>query len=329
MAKIKRPAVAILFLGGTTLDERGRVGATVVKPADIKPWLAQMSEMDIIADTEGCFITSGLNAVTLSDWAKAAETIKEKYNAVDGFVIIHRVDSIPAAAATLGLMLQNLEKPVVIVGSPIVSPTERAAGLSSSHSSELRQFGAKANFINAVQVAVSDVAEVVVIVGSHIYRGQTLDFTGSPETTKLAGLVIGKIDFGIRFFGKQIQRASRAFRIRPKFDPKVAVAEYVPGLDLHHLTAMAKGAHGLFLSIPPGGGFSVQTIRIMTGHLGRSFPIAVFGGDSRSGPWPENVIIMTGQTRTAALMRMMWALGQATELAKRKKLLNTNRATGA
>ncbi len=318
MPKLERKTIGLFFLGGATIDEHGRAGETVTKVKDVGPWLKQMSETDIIADTDGVFVASGLTPIGLTEWTAAAEAIEEHYQRFDGFVLIHQLETVPAAATVLSLMLPKLEKPVVLCGSPLLSPAERNAGLRKLKTPETGEYGAKATFINAVQVAVSDAAEVVVVYGSHIYRGSTL----AGPITGLQGFTLGKIDFGIRFFGEQIHRNARGFKIQTSFDRQVTVAEYLPGIDLAGVIQQAKTQHALFLSSPDGSAVVGSAVSHIVPQLPPSYPIIVFGPATKLNV-PANVIAMTGSNRSVALLRVMWALGQTTDKRKLRKLLTT------
>ena len=315
MATPPRKSVAILFLGGATIDERLRLGDTVTTSAQVKPWLRAMSEMDIIAETQGVFITPGITTVGLPEWQAAAEAVYTLYDDVDGFVVVHQLATLPAAATALSLMFATIGKPVVLCGSPLDDrsgqPVVRRASTSAGS-----DFGAKASFINAVQVAVSDVAGVVVVYGSHMYRGDTL----VGPMASVHGDVVGKIDFGIRFFGSHAKRSNRAWKVLSSFDTKVAVAEYLPGVDLGHLLHLPKGTRAIFLSSPEGAGAMTAAIQQLRGSLPNQIPIVVYTGTKASQL--AGTVPVRAASRSAALLRLMWALGQTTDQKKLKKLLS-------
>ncbi|MBI2984639.1 MAG: asparaginase [Candidatus Kerfeldbacteria bacterium] len=316
--KHPRPSVLLLFLGGSVIDSRGRRGDLVRKPKDIEPWLAQMSEMDIIADTTGHFIGPGTGAIGLAEWAGVAKAIEAHYAGYDGFVVVHQLETIEAAAEALSLMLDGLEKPVVLVGSWLHTRQERSLGRTLVVPGA-QEFGAKASFINAVQVAVSDAAEVLVVFGSTIFRGHGLHSTADPQPT-LTGRVLGKIDFGIRLFGAQIKRAKRAFRIRAQYETNVAMVEYVPGLTVEQVVGQATGRKGLFFSLAPALQGGAAMLPSLASSL-RGLPIAVFGLTGRVGRLPSSLLVLADQTRTAALIHFLWALGQAANQSALRKLL--------
>lgn len=297
------------------IDERNRLGDTVTKAAHVKPWLKAMSEMDIIAETAGIFISSGETSVGIPEWQQAVDSIRELYNDVDGFVIVHQLETLPAAASALSLMFAALGKPVVLCGSALHSTTERPVGRRSTKTMAA-DFGAKASFINAVQVAVSDISGVLVVYGSHIYRGDTVVGT-MPE---VHGEVLGKIDFGIRFFGHHAGRHDRVLKTAAAFATNIDVVEYVPGVDVRHLIHIPRGTVAVFLSTPESIGSLSGALMQVRRVVPASIPVVLYGGKLRLDT--TGVYSVQALSRSAALLKTMWAFGQTTDLKKLQKLLS-------
>ncbi len=68
-------------------------------------------------------------------WVKLTDTIRDKYECYDGFVICHGTDTMAYTAAALSYMIQNSKKPIVITGAqkPIDLPvTDARTNLSDS-----------------------------------------------------------------------------------------------------------------------------------------------------------------------------------------------------
>lgn len=296
----------------------GRPSVLVSNAKQAQAWLASISEMDIIADTEGVFVTSGSAGIGLPEWALAAETIRREYHRADGFVIVHQFETVPAAAWALSLMVQQTGKPVVICGSPTTlhlrtrSPRTASTGLPV-----VGGLGAKANYINALQVAVSDVGEVLVVHGSHMYRGSTL----VGPMSEPQGLILGKIDFGIRFFGQQVSRTARPPKILSDFDTHIAVAEYLPGVDVRHMATVNKGTRALFLSSPEGLDLVLPFLASIRQALPANTELILYG--PHHGQLPSFVIPVTAPARSAAVVKVMWALGQSSAARSLRKLLST------
>lgn len=55
--------------------------------------------------------------ITPDHWVKIAETIRDNYDAYDGFVVCHGTDTMAYTAAVLSYMIQHSPKPIVLTGS--------------------------------------------------------------------------------------------------------------------------------------------------------------------------------------------------------------------
>lgn len=314
MTAQKRANVGLIFLGGSTLDGREREVSTVTTAKDIQPWLRHIAEADIIADTVGWFVASGEQPIGGQDWTAAAELVAEHYDQFDGFVIVHQLETLPAGATALTLMLQQLSKPIVLVGSPLPAPHERHYDQSAWPTT--KEYGAKASFINAIQVAISDVAEVIIVYGSHIFRGPSVIRRLESDRTRLEGESLGKIDFGIRFFGKQIRRQNRRLVIRSRMESRVTAVEFMPGLTVDQIVAMTGNSKGLFISSSEAGRALQSALPEL--HRRLKCPIGVYlphPSSSRYG------VMVPGRSRTNAVVAFMWALGQTSSVTQLKKQL--------
>ncbi|RXZ45607.1 asparaginase [Crenobacter cavernae] len=64
------------------------------------------------------------SAITIAHWNRIVADIADRYDAYDGFVVIHGTDTMAYTASVLAFALKNLSKPVVLTGSqlPLVHP---------------------------------------------------------------------------------------------------------------------------------------------------------------------------------------------------------------
>lgn len=96
--------------------------------------------------------------ISVPEWTKIGETIKENYNLFDGFVVLHGTDTMAYTTSALSFMLEGLEKPVVFTGSQIPL-------------SEIRSDG-KDNLVTALLIACSNfLSEVCLYFGGRLIRG--------------------------------------------------------------------------------------------------------------------------------------------------------------
>ncbi len=120
---------------------------------------------------------------TPSTWLRIAETIFERRDRVDGFVVLHGTDTMAYTASALSFLLPGLAKPVVVTGSQVPLYHARSDG--------------RQNLIGALQVAsAGDLREVCLLFGTVVLRGNratkvdanNLDAFDSPSFPPLARL---------------------------------------------------------------------------------------------------------------------------------------------
>ena len=96
--------------------------------------------------------------ISVKEWVKMASDIKEKYEAYDGFVILHGTDTMAYTASALSYMLDGLAKPVILTGSQIPLCEIRSDG--------------EDNLITSLMLAGSyAVPEVCLFFGNQLFRG--------------------------------------------------------------------------------------------------------------------------------------------------------------
>ncbi len=153
--------VLIINTGGTigmTRTERGYVPdlekfheylskMPELQNAQIGGW--ELYDMDPLLDSSN---------MTVEDWNRIGRILDSRYDAYDGFVILHGTDTMAYTASALSFMLENLGKPVIITGSQIPL-------------CELRSDG-KDNIITALMIAAhAAVREVCIYFRGALLRG--------------------------------------------------------------------------------------------------------------------------------------------------------------
>lgn len=148
------PLVKIIGTGGT-ISSKIDYETGAVKPAfTTEEILRNNPELMNVAriDTEVLFNILSEN-MQPKHWRKIARRVAEVLNSgYYGVVIAHGTDTMHFTSAALSFMLKNLYKPVVLVGS--------------QRSSDRPSTDAFLNLYSAVTVAISDIAEVVVVMHS-------------------------------------------------------------------------------------------------------------------------------------------------------------------
>lgn len=322
----QRKRIAILFCGGTTIDERDRPGDSVKKPGDIERWMEQMDEVQLIGQADPFFVYGGEGAaISAKEWTDLAKTIEREYSRYHGFFILHSLDTLAYSAVALSFMLQNLEKPVVLTGSPIPTREEQRASLGEFPVRRFKGLGVKANLMNALQVAVSEVAEVCVVFGSRIFRGSQVikNPPGHPNPfDTYDGQVLGKIDFGTQFFSDIVRRRKRTFKASPKVDDQIVQFDFRPGVDPALLEQfISQKTHGILLTTTATTALPEVFRKTLLKGQTQGIPIAVYSPRPVKPVRGSPFLVIGGMSPLAALVKFMWVRGQTADRSKLQALL--------
>lgn len=236
--KTKKPRIALLFAGGTIgMVENPKTG--VLQPAqdsmqilESVPELKKTSEISFFP----LFNIDSSN-ITPVHWQGVAEKIDEIYDRFDGFVLIQGTDTLAYSASALSFAIQNLGKPIICTGSLI--PLCEIGG------------DARNNLLYSCIVAGMDIAEVCILVGNRILRGNRskknhesfVDVFHSPAFPPL-----GEIERPIKLFEWRKKRADRNPVFHPHFESNIRLVKLFPGLPPHTMDRMIEGgARGLII----------------------------------------------------------------------------------
>lgn len=224
----KNAKVLILHTGGTfamSLDPLKQ--AAKQDQSVLNSLLTRVPELQAIADIELEIIQNiDSSDVDCELWKKLATAIHDNWDRFDGCVIIHGTDTMAYTASALSFFLAGLTKPVVLTGSqrPLT---------------ELRT-DARANIIDAVELASSGHPEVMVCFDSVVYRGSRVTKRSSEHLHAFASQHSAPLGhFGVHF---NVNRAlmkpvvARTQRHRPamdlRIDPNICVLDVIPGAPL-------------------------------------------------------------------------------------------------
>lgn len=177
-------------------------------------------------------------------WVKIArECAAELNSGACGVVIAHGTDTLAYTSAALSFMLENLYKPVVLVGS------QRSSDRPSSDAS--------LNLISAVKAATSDIGEVVVVMhGSTsddfclIHRGTKVRKMHSSRRDafkSVNALPIGEVREGIKILQEYRKRREGKVSVNEKLEERVALMKIYPGLSKEALMHFVDNYKGIVL----------------------------------------------------------------------------------
>ncbi len=173
-------------------------------------------------DTRVLFSEDSAN-LQVAHWCAIAEAIALTLDHYDGFVVIHGTDTMAYTAAALSYMLANLPKPVILTGA------QRPIAVIRTD--------AKANLVNALELACQAIPEVGLFFNHRLFRGNRAkkvsihdyDAFASPNFPPLA-----EVGLHIRIRDELLRRPSGLFRLDMDFSDRVLVLRPFPGMNPQH-----------------------------------------------------------------------------------------------
>lgn len=169
------------------------------------------------------------SAMNPSHWADIARVIEERYEEVDGFVVLHGTDTMAYTASALSFMLEHLHKPVIITGSQLPIGEVRTDG--------------EENLITALQIAAATddkghpmVREVAILFEHYLWRGnrctkRSADNFNAFKSNNYPELA--RIGLGIHFNEETLWRNRahhRPLKVQYKMDADIMVLDLFPGI---------------------------------------------------------------------------------------------------
>jgi L-asparaginase len=157
--------ILIIYTGGT-IGMMSDPKTKVLRPINFEQIMENVPELEklnckiMVHSFEQIIDSSNMNP---DIWSELAHLIKDNYDRVDGFVILHGSDTMAFTASALSFMLENLAKPVIFTGSQLPISAIRT--------------DAKENLMTAIEIAKakkhdrSRVPEVCIYFDYKLFRG--------------------------------------------------------------------------------------------------------------------------------------------------------------
>ncbi len=177
------------------------------------PELSEIADIDM----EQLFFEDSSD-INKDHWSRLIGYIAEKYDAYDGFVILHGTDTMAYTASALSFGLQKLGKPVILTGSQVPMSNIRS--------------DARRNLVNAVEMATLSLNEVAICFNDFVYRGNRatkmsigdFDAFASPNFPPLA-----EIGLNIEF-NRPTPRPEAELETHTSFDENLFLLKLFPNL---------------------------------------------------------------------------------------------------
>lgn len=332
------PRVAIISTGGTIasrVDYRTGAVRPALSASDLYSVVPELSEIAII-DAEILFSVFSEN-ITPKHWSETAKNVaKHIKKGAAGVVVAHGTDTLGYTAAALSFALQDLPVPVIIVGS------QRSADRPSSD--------AATNLIGAVKAAASaPFAEVVVAMHETVsdksivfHRGTKVrkchtsrrDTFRSINAPPLARMENEKMEMLVEDYRER--NPSRKLTLKPDFDEKAVLVKFYPGLNPKIIERyVEEGYRGIIFEgtgLGHVGNYCFSAVRkaVENGMIVAMSSQCIWGRlgmnvyDTGRDLLALGVIPLEDMLPETALVKLMWVLGQTTNIEEAKTLLTKN-----
>jgi glutamyl-tRNA(Gln) amidotransferase subunit D len=332
------PKVVIMSTGGTIasrVDYRTGGVRAAISASDLYGVVPELADLAKV-DTEIVYSIYSEN-LTPQHWSQLAEKVSERIEqGAKGIVIPHGTDTMAYTSAALSFALQNLPVPVVLVGAQRSSdrPSSDAA-TNLIGAVNAAAYGPFAEVVIAMHETIAD-TNVVLNRGTRVRKCHTSrrDTFKPVNASPLARYSETGLTILTDAYRKRNPNAKIA--LKPKFSTQVALVKFFPGIDPSVIDFyIQKGFKGILLE---GSGL---------GHVSKTFfePVknaiekGIFVALASQCIWGRvnmNVydtgrdLLALGVVPTddmfpeTALVKLMWTLGQTSNVEEAKRLFKTN-----
>lgn len=308
--------ILLIGTGGTIASEMGENGLTPELTSEqLLKYIPDLREICRIS----CLQLFSLDSTNIQPkhWARIAGAIRERYREYDGFIVAHGTDTMAYTAAGLSYLVQGSPKPIVLTGA------QKPIGFETTDS--------KQNLRDAVAVAASDMAGVMLV-----FNGKIIQGTRARKTRSKSFEAFSSINYpllGMVQDGRLIRYIRPEARAVPQFydavNPRVALMKLIPGADCGTAAYLLERNDALIIeSFGVGGlptykagdyydtvkaGLEAGKIVVMTTQVeNEGSDLAVYHvGNSIKRDLP--ILEAYDMTTEAVCAKLMWILGQTTD----------------
>ena len=329
-SRVRKAKILLLFTGGTIAqiyDPKIKALRPAQTPMDILQLAPELKEQFEIGYRYIANIDSSNMQPSL--WQELAEAIYEEYDKYDGFVITHGTDTMSYTASALSFSLTNLGKPVVLTGAHL--PPDAPGS------------DAKNNLSNAFHVARMNLAEVVIVFGSWIVRGNrstkkdegSLETIWSPIFPELGRI---RMDISLWNFSPKRDEAKKPV-LQTGFEEKIMVFTAFPGLQSTFVESVLNtGAKGIIIRGFGPGNLPIADNSLMESikkYIAKQIPVVIMSQTAvgltkislyETGVVAQKLGVISSEDMTleATLTKLMWTLHQTQDMAEIGSLMKKN-----
>src|SRR3989339_54391 len=323
---MKKPKILILFCGGTISMAKNKEGALVGHyTADqlfkIEPRVKELADLDVevVTDVDSTNMDRG-------HWEKLVDLVVKNYSDYDGFLVTCGTNTMAYASSALSFALKDIGKPVVFTGAQIPA--------------EVINTDAHNNFVNALRVAMMDIAGVFVVFGSKIILGCRAKKVNESELEAFD--VFNDTPFGEIMIKIRINRKNYNHRHNKKlvakngFNDDIICLTLIPGLRSEHLIKLIDDKiKGVVLRAFGSGDVPYELFSALEYARKKKVPVLVTTQCPRGATvmginepgrraLELGVIQVFDMSMEAMSTKLMWAIKQGIPYEKMKKFIQTN-----
>ena len=323
---MKKKKILHIGTGGTIASEMSDSGLTPELTSE--QLLRYIPDISAFCDVD-CLQLMSLDSTNIQPkhWVRIAIAIHERYNQYDGFIVSHGTDTMAYTAAAMSYLVAGSPKPIVFTGA------QKPIGFETTDS--------KQNLRDAFVVAASDMCGVMLV-----FNGKVILGTRARKTRSKSFEAFSSINYpflGMVQDGRLIRYIRPECKDAPAFsdavNPKVAVLKLIPGADCGMVDYLLERNDALIIESFGVGGLPTykagdyyeavkrgldagKTVVMTTQVENEGSDLSVYHvGNTIKRNLP--ILEAYDMTTEAAVAKLMWILGRATERKTVEELFYT------
>lgn len=319
--------ILMIATGGTIASMKTEDGlAPQLTSQDILHYIPHLKDICEVETLQLCNLDS--TNISMQHWLMMAQTIEEKYEYYDGFVICHGTDTMAYTAAALSYLIQHSPKPIVLTGS------QKPVNMEITD--------ARSNLLDSFIYAASDnscgvqiVFSGKVILGTRARKVRTKSFQAF-TSINYPFLAVVQDERLVQYI-HQVKAATAEFY--HKMNPKVGLLKLIPGIDGDYLRYFLERNDGIIIESFGVGGLPMgedyhfgeaiewgirqgKTIVMTTQVPNEGSDMTIYQVGHHLKQY-DSVLEAYDMTTEAVVTKLMWILGQTKQPAGIRRLFYT------